>query len=89
MAVVELDFEHTSSVAEAAAVFVCQELAADGSRESAIHLWSTLCQRAQQIRAAGGGISREELMGEVRRLFDLRDSPISARIGVVFGLGTG
>jgi len=75
MTIVELDFEHSSSVAEATAVFVCQELVVDGSRESAIRLWNTLCQKAQQIRTAGGGVSREELMEEICHLFDLRDLP--------------
>lgn len=79
MSVVELDFENADSCSEATARFICSELTASGITKDASNLWNGLCQIAQRVRTAGGGITRTELIQEVRTIVELRDFPDFAR----------
>ena len=77
--VVELDFEHVEPFSEANARFICSEIVESGSPEDAGNLWNALCQIADRMRTAGGGITREELIQKVRTSIRLRDFPDFAR----------
>lgn len=75
LSVIELDFENADSSSEATALFLCSTLVADGAQVTAQNLWNALCQKAQSIRKAGGGISREELLSEIRSNIELKELP--------------
>lgn len=75
MSVIELDFESAESSSEATALFVCSELVAGGSSATAQNLWNAFCQIAQRVRTAGGGITREQLLSEIRSVVELQELP--------------
>lgn len=75
MSVIELDFESAQSLSESTVLFVCSELVADGTSATAKNLWNSVCQTAQRVRTAGGGISRVELLSEMRSVVELRELP--------------
>ena len=78
MAVFDLDFENADSSTEAVSRFICAELLESGSTTDANKLWAAICQIAQRVRPHGG-ISRTELIHEVRTVVRLRDLPDFAR----------
>ena len=75
MSVIELDFESIESSTEMTALFICSELVRDSTNANAQNLWNALCQTAQRVRTAGGGISRGELLSEIRSVVELRELP--------------
>ncbi len=75
MVVIEFDFESPESQSEATALFVCSQLARDGTAMGAKSLWNSLCLTAQQVRGAGGGLSRPDLLSQMRSVLELRDLP--------------
>lgn len=74
MSVLDMDFENAESSKEAVSRFVCAELVESGSTTDANSLWAAICQIAQRVRPHGG-ITRTELIHEVRSVVRLRDLP--------------
>jgi hypothetical protein len=77
--VIELDFENQESFSEATARFICSELTESGNTTDANNLWNGLCHISQRVRTAGGGITRAELIQEIRTIVELHDFPDFAR----------
>jgi len=73
--ILEHDFENSESKDEATAVFLGQQLLANGTPEEGRKLWQAIGETAQRIRISGGGITQEELMGELRLRFEFKDFP--------------
>jgi len=75
MSIIEHDFEQAESQSFALSTFLCSQLLTDGSSGNAGQLWNTACQLANSIRTSGGGLSRAELVSEIRQRHELRDLP--------------
>lgn len=73
--VIELDFDRVDSLEESRVLFVCSELTAPGDEPAARVLWSTACQLSQKLRAAGGGIARDESERVLAAGVELRRRP--------------
>lgn len=71
----ELDFETSESDDKERMIFICCALLLNGSVEDGLDLWNELFQKAQKLRISGGGITREQLLVELRHRFEFRDFP--------------
>ncbi len=73
----EFDFEATVSRSEVEAVKLCRDALRpiEQNDEKAKDLWKRLCEIAQEMRVAGGALTRSDILTKVRHKFGLRDDP--------------
>ncbi len=78
----EFDFEATVSQSETAALKLCRDsLRPDHqNEEKAKDLWQWLCDIAQEMRIAGGALTRAGISAKVRHKFDLQDDPCDTAV---------
>lgn len=71
------DFENVTSRSEAAAISICREVLrpSEATDPKAIELWDALLIIAQDLRVAGGSITRERLTAKLRNRFRLQGDP--------------
>jgi hypothetical protein len=72
---VYLDFTAPTSRDTGDSLFTLQRTLATGSPNEARTLWERLCRICTTRRTAGGSLTREQLLGEIRGDFPLRDVP--------------
>jgi hypothetical protein len=71
--VIELDLDDQQSLAIEAAVTRCRLALESGNANEARSLWAVLQSIGDELRPAGGSISRQELLARVAKLHSLRE----------------
>jgi hypothetical protein len=77
LSVIELDFGLDNSEHKKLVLYICSTLAEQSS--DAANLWRILCENAQRIRTAGGGIDRGDLVAQIREEIRLKSFPDFAK----------
>lgn len=73
--VLPLDFDLEDSADRTRAVESLQDLLVDGTFERGRECWDRLCCISKKYRSGGGDCTRDNLVGELRHGFELRDLP--------------
>lgn len=73
----EFDFDSSVSRSEGEAITMCGDILSREHRsdDSAKALWIAICELSQNLRIAGGRLSRSELSARLRTRFALEDDP--------------